>query len=422
MSIDLASLLWPASRLGEAVQHLTGVASLVNPPASIQDDSEALADWLETAALTIGLEAQPLESSFADFERLLRSLGPALLRVPGTDGPKYLAIVKGSTVLTPALDRVRISPGLIRSALCGEREAPAIRQINETLERAQVARAKQAAAREAILRERFSTMRVRGLWQLRLPPGANFWQQLRQERIPGRLAALTGAHAIQYVLWIAAWYVVGTNVLNGRTGRGWLVPWTLLLLALVPLRVLITWLQGTDRHRCGRSSEAAAFLRSAAAGTGQFSSSGRRPITRARAGMRSSGIAGIERRVSGDRSADRNRHCHVCARGRGGRRFAIGAPCRMAARGRCDCVALLPAQPRLDRCAAPDDARTGGEHGGIPHAAGAAPAGSMAQGRRGSAETVCPGVQRPWIIPRPPSLRSSREAGWCWDYLGFCPY
>jgi len=244
MSIDLASLLWPASRLGEAVQHLTGVASLVNPPASIQDDSDALADWLETAALSIGLEAQPLEISYADFERLLRGLGPAVLRVPGTDAPKYLAIVKGSTVLTPALDRVRISPKLIRSALCGEREPPAIRQIDETLERAQVARAKQTAAREAILRERFSTLRVRGLWQLRLPPGANFWQQLRQERIPGRLAALTGAHAIQYVLWIAAWYVVGTNVMNGRTSRGWLVLWALLLLALVPLRVVITWLQG----------------------------------------------------------------------------------------------------------------------------------------------------------------------------------
>ncbi len=285
MSIDIASLLWPASRLGEAVQHLTGVASLVNPPASIQDDSEALADWLETAALTIGLEAQPLESSFADFERLLRSLGPAVLRVPGTDGPKFLAIVKGSTVLTPALDRVRISPRLIRSALCGEREAPAIRQINETLERAQVVRAKQAGAREAILRERFSSMRVRGLWQLRLPPGANFWQQLRQERIPGRLAALTGAHAIQYVLWIAAWYVAGTNVLNGRTGRGWLVLWTLLLLALVPLRVLITWLQGRIAIGAGARLKRRLFFGRSAAGTGQFSSSGRGPITRARAGM-----------------------------------------------------------------------------------------------------------------------------------------
>ena len=244
MTADLASLLWPAAGLGEAIQRLTAVSQLVNPPANIQKDSEALGNWLETAALTIGLEARPLESSYADFEGLLRRMGPALLRVPTDSGPKFLAVVKGSTLLTPALGRVRVSPAAVRSALCEDREAPAIQQIDETLHRAQVPQAKRAAAREAVLREQFSTLRLRGIWQLRLPPGANFWRQLRQERIPQRLAALAGAHTIQYVLWIAAWFVVGTNVLNGRADRRWLVVWALLLAALVPLRVLITWLQG----------------------------------------------------------------------------------------------------------------------------------------------------------------------------------
>ncbi len=46
------------------------------------------------------------------------------------------------------------------------------------------------------------------------------------------------------MLWILAWYVVGSNVLRGGTDRGWLIPWALLLLTLVPLRVLITRLQG----------------------------------------------------------------------------------------------------------------------------------------------------------------------------------
>ncbi len=50
---------------------------------------------------------------------------------------------------------------------------------------------------------------------------------------------------MQYVLWILTWWVVGTNVLNRTADRGWLFTWALLLLTLVPLRVLVTWLQGS---------------------------------------------------------------------------------------------------------------------------------------------------------------------------------
>ncbi|MBV9770721.1 MAG: ABC transporter ATP-binding protein, partial [Bryobacterales bacterium] len=109
---------------------------------------------------------------------------------------------------------------------------------------ARIPPSKQPRARDAILRERLSARRIRGIWLLRLPPGANFFKQMRHARIPRRLAALAGAHALQYMLWILAWFVVGSNVLRGGTDRGWLIPWALLLLTLVPLRVLITRLQG----------------------------------------------------------------------------------------------------------------------------------------------------------------------------------
>src|SRR5581483_552948 len=104
--------------------------------------------------------------------------------------------------------------------------------------------AKHARAREAILRERLGSTRIRGIWLLRLPPGASFREQLRRARVPWRLAALAGAHAIQYLLWIVAWYVVGSNVLRGGGDRGCLIPWALLLATLVPIRVWITRLQG----------------------------------------------------------------------------------------------------------------------------------------------------------------------------------
>jgi ATP-binding cassette, subfamily B, bacterial len=238
------SFLWPASRLGEALCLLTSGPSLTNPQPPIPQHLDALAQWLESAALTMGFEAQPAETTYADFERHLKHIGPALLHVPTDSGPGFLAILPGPLLLTPALTKVRVDPAIIRSALCSTFETPILQEIQETLDRAQIPPAKQARARSAILQERLSAKRIRGIWLLRLPPGANFREQLRHAHIPRRLGALAGAHAIQYLLWILAWYIAGSNVLRGGTDRGWLIPWSLLLLTLVPLRVFITRLQG----------------------------------------------------------------------------------------------------------------------------------------------------------------------------------
>ncbi len=228
------SWLWTSSRLGEAISHLTNVPGCPNPQSPIPDS------WLESAAQTLGFEAQPAETSYAEFDRQLGRMGPALIAV----GPAFLALLPGSVLLTPEHTKVRVDPAVIRAALCADVEAPILREIQQTLDRAQIPPSKQARARDAILGERLSPKRIRGIWLLRLPPGASFRAQLRQAHIPGRLAALATAHAIQYALWILAWYIVGANVLNGGTDRGWLIPWSLLLLTLVPLRVLITRLQG----------------------------------------------------------------------------------------------------------------------------------------------------------------------------------
>jgi ATP-binding cassette, subfamily B, bacterial len=243
------SWLWPASRLGDVahalVAHalLRAVSTLVStPPPNL--DLDSLARWLESAALTLGFEAQPSETPYSDFERQLRHMGPALIHIPTAHGPAFLAILPSGALLTPDLSEVRVSPTVIRSALCSSIEAPALREIQETLDRAKIPPSKQARARDALLRERLSSKRIRGIWLLRLPPGANFWEQMRHAHIPRRLLALTSAHALQYALWILAWWLIGSHVLRGTSPRDWLVPWALLLLTLVPLRVLITRLQG----------------------------------------------------------------------------------------------------------------------------------------------------------------------------------
>ena len=237
---------WPTSRLGEALVHvehaLVRATSplMATPGPEEKATDEALGEWLESAASRLGMEAQPVETPYSDFDRQLPAMGPAILRMPGG----FLVILRGARVLAPDGTRHRVDPAAIRSLLCAEMEAPVAEQVEDLLQRSGVPTSKCASARHAILRERLSSTRIRGIWLLRLSPSANFWTQLRQARVPQRLAALTGAHAVQYVLWILAWWVVGANVLGGRRDTGWLALWALLLLTLVPLRVLITWLQG----------------------------------------------------------------------------------------------------------------------------------------------------------------------------------
>jgi ATP-binding cassette, subfamily B, bacterial len=49
---------------------------------------------------------------------------------------------------------------------------------------------------------------------------------------------------LQYALWLAAWWIVGAGALSGRLDGTLLWGWVLLLVTLIPLRGLITWLQG----------------------------------------------------------------------------------------------------------------------------------------------------------------------------------
>src|SRR5229473_694724 len=246
MSPDIARLLWPPSRLGDALQALAAKTDeRLQTPSAIVDDREALGEWLERAAAWLGIETQSVETPYADFERQASAMGPALIRISSG----FLAVCRSRsrslvTVLAPDSTKHKVSPASLRSTLCSEIEAPVSKQVQELLERARVPVTKQGKAREAILKERFSALRIPGIWLLRVPPGANFWLQLRQAKVPQRIYKLARANVIQYVLWIETWWVVGANVLRGRTDSGWIVLWALLLFTLVPLRVLITWLQG----------------------------------------------------------------------------------------------------------------------------------------------------------------------------------
>jgi len=265
-------IAWPANRIGEALEALARRSDLrpksielPAPPANIADDPHRLGLWIESVASSLGLEAEPNEIRYATVERKLASAAPALLRC--SDG-RLLALLDPGTVLGPDLEVHRLGAEVIRAELCSEIEAPLTGALDGLLTVAQLASRPEttqppswsdldglleAAAirgrhrermRSALLRERFASATVGHAWLLRLPPGSDFSLQLRLARVPRRLGMLAGAHLIQYVLWLAAWFIVGLGALEGRLDRGLLLAWALLLLTLVPIRGLITWLQG----------------------------------------------------------------------------------------------------------------------------------------------------------------------------------
>jgi ATP-binding cassette subfamily B protein len=241
-----AEIFWPAARLDEAVEGASRRAGLrIHPRASSRGKG------IEATARALGVEAEPLDVAYADLEARLRARLPALVDVGPVhaDGaPEFAAVIgrNGSRLLllAPDLEVRRVDEDVVLRRLCRAVEAPALVGIDRVLAGADLEPARVPAARRAILRERLGAARVQGIFALGPEPGSSVWEELARVGVRRRFAALLGAHAAQYALWLLSWWVVGRAALEGRFEAGWFLAWALLLLSLVPFRLLATWSQG----------------------------------------------------------------------------------------------------------------------------------------------------------------------------------
>src|SRR5579885_2250006 len=92
MNSDFQEALWPASQIGEA---LLALAPGPKPPKLWT--AQWTPDWIEAAARSLGIEAQPAETSYSEFESLLPKMAPAILHIPGYDS--FLVLVSGLAAL-----------------------------------------------------------------------------------------------------------------------------------------------------------------------------------------------------------------------------------------------------------------------------------------------------------------------------------
>jgi ATP-binding cassette subfamily B protein len=253
---------WPAARLGEALGALADRARLGGPggtaaaaPPRPPEGAPDLGPWIEAAAGWRGIEAEPVEAAYPGVGAMVRTAGPALLRLPGGTGPCFLALLAGRgacvTLLTPELRPVEVPAEAVRAALCRDAAAAHSDEVERILAEAGVRKHRAGRARSALLRELLAAHRVGGCWLLRPAGTAPFTTQAREARLPRLLALLLVAHLAGYGLLVASWWLLGAIALGGRLDRGWLAAWLLLLLTLIPFRLLVTTAGGRLSIRAG---------------------------------------------------------------------------------------------------------------------------------------------------------------------------
>ncbi|MCB0157309.1 MAG: ATP-binding cassette domain-containing protein [Caldilineaceae bacterium] len=251
-----ATVLWPLRELDAALDQLARHSGLADAsvdgavprtPAFQADvstlDDATLDRRLDDIAAGLGLEVEPMQSSYRDADRMLRSAGPALLRiVPAWEGdaPTFIALLKGGRrrVYLIGLDgTLRALPSThVADALWQHVTTPNAPAAAQVLRRADIAPARQARVTRALMAEMLGAKVVHNGWLLRLPPGVAPWRQARHRGLLQAGGALVAAYVIQLALTIGAWWMIGRGALAGRFDWGLLAGWALLLLTVVPFQ------------------------------------------------------------------------------------------------------------------------------------------------------------------------------------------
>jgi ATP-binding cassette, subfamily B, bacterial len=242
----LEAFLWPAVRLGEAIDAVTvGIGTRRNTEADgapPTHDADLLRRWCDAAAAARHLEAEPFQVTYDNAAALP---APSLV---ATDAGQFLAIVevRGGrvSVIGSEGQHQRVSALTLAEALRAPLDASIRDEVGAMLAAAGVPSSRRDRAGKTIAAQRLNGQRVADGWHFRPDPGLPFGEQAVRMGLRRQLAWLLAAHAAQYALWLTSWWLIGSRGLEGRLEWGWISGWMLVLATIVPLQVWATWLQG----------------------------------------------------------------------------------------------------------------------------------------------------------------------------------
>src|SRR5437870_1565025 len=169
MSAKIDHYSWPHSRLGDALGALARKFGLPIQADGMEDWIPTSERSIEAAVKSLGLEAREVELSYATVELQLRSVGTALLRLPGKGEPRYLVLIGGFQkirILSPDFSVQRLPVEIIQAELC-QVEASLLAEVDRLLKDAGVSKRRLARVRKAILQERLGATPISGCWTIR---------------------------------------------------------------------------------------------------------------------------------------------------------------------------------------------------------------------------------------------------------------
>jgi ATP-binding cassette, subfamily B, bacterial len=245
-AMALEEAAWPHSRLPDCLTALLRKSGLGTNCAEEPFATPALdSGWIDGAAARLGCEAEKINIAFRDIEEELAILSPALIRISETS---YVAVLRANrktlSLLTPSLEVVRLPIQKIAMELREPLERKRRAEVASLLESAGLPEGRRTRTTAALLREEFAERGFDQCWIFRGPTGAAVLPWLGQADAIRKAFALVSAHAVQYLLWLASWAILGTLSFEGRLDSGWLAGWALLLATIIPFRVFGTWKQG----------------------------------------------------------------------------------------------------------------------------------------------------------------------------------
>ncbi|MBV8898119.1 MAG: ABC transporter ATP-binding protein [Acidobacteriaceae bacterium] len=245
---QLEAIGWPAEGLPDAIRALCEKAGAQMPQSAAAETTASNSDprsRIEWHARALGCEAETVHTNLRDLDTELQRAFPAILQA---NADTFVAILEtgkhAAHVLSPDLKLRKIAiADLVEIIRQPEMQLlqPAVEAL---LTRTRIRASRQAQALDSLCREQLALKRFENCWILRPYPGASKRDWLRQTNAIGLGGWLATTHAIQYLLSLTSWAILGTLSFEGRMDKGWLLAWALLLMTLVPFRVFTTWLQG----------------------------------------------------------------------------------------------------------------------------------------------------------------------------------
>ena len=260
---SLLDLCWPDRQVGEAISALVRrcglsakLSDIKNPSSWCkQFDRARWTRWISDSVASLDVEAEEVDSSYAELEGFLRQAGPALLRLRLGESHGFLVVLKSSrnkiALLGPSLRIHWVPLAEVHSVLVQRLEQPLESELQQTMDLAGVPQRRRPRVRSVLLRERLGNARIGGCWILRLAPTASVWRHARQASVLNYLSIYFVSQVVQYVLLLLSWWIVGQGAFQDGFEPGLLIAWGLLLLTIVPFRAASTWSGGLVAIRVG---------------------------------------------------------------------------------------------------------------------------------------------------------------------------